>query len=303
MHPVRFANQHLSLAGHLHLPADLQAGVRYPAIVCVHPSGGVKEQTAGLYAAHLAKAGFIALAFDASYQGESEGEPRQLENPHVRVDDISAAVDYLITLAEVDPERIGVLGICAGGGYATAAAMMDTRLKAIGTVSAVNYGQMYRQGWDKRGTPAECLALRDLAMAARTAEATGAAIQYLPTTPLSREQGEQLHPDWAEAFDYYRTPRARHDNAPSRLTTRSLAQLVTFDAFHQAELFLTQPLLLVAGSEAGTRWMSETLHQRAASAHKGLFIVEGATHIGLYDQPQWVDGALTGLIPFFRTHL
>lgn len=172
MHPVRFANQHLSLAGHLHLPADLQAGVRYPTIVCVHPSGGVKEQTAGLYAAHLAKAGFIALAFDASYQGESEGEPRQLENPHVRVDDISAAVDYLITLAEVDPERIGVLGICAGGGYATAAAMMDTRLKAIGTVSAVNYGQMYRQGWDKRGTPAESLALRDLAMAARTAEAT-----------------------------------------------------------------------------------------------------------------------------------
>ncbi|MGL6542123.1 alpha/beta hydrolase [Aeromonas hydrophila] len=81
MYPVRFANQHLSLAGHLHLPADLQAGVRYPAIVCVHPSGGVKEQTAGLYAAHLAKAGFIALAFDASYQGESEGEPRQLEIP------------------------------------------------------------------------------------------------------------------------------------------------------------------------------------------------------------------------------
>ncbi len=106
----------------------------------------------------------------------------------MRVDDISAAVDYLTTLAEVDPEHIGVLGICAGGGYAAAAAMMDTRLKAIGTVSAVNYGQMYRQGWDKRGTPTECLALRDLAMAARTAEATGAAIQYLPTTPLSREQ-------------------------------------------------------------------------------------------------------------------
>ncbi|MGY3864513.1 alpha/beta hydrolase [Aeromonas bivalvium] len=301
MHAVRFANPPLVMAGHLHMPASLQPGVRYPAIVCVHPSGGVKEQTAGLYAARLAEAGFIALAFDASYQGESGGEPRQLENPYARVEDISAAVDYLTTLEWVDSGRIGVMGICAGGGYAAHAAMMDTRIQAIGTVSAVNYGQMYRQGWENSAKPQECLALRDLAMAARTAEANGEAIQYLPTTPERPEDAP--HSDLAEAFDYYRTDRARHGNAPSKLPTRSLAQLVTYDAFSKVELFLTQPLLVIAGSDAGTRWMSEALHQRAASQEKELLIVEGGTHIGMYDLPHLVEAAMDRLAPFYKTHL
>ena len=301
--PVTFKSYALTLAGNLHLPADFDAGKQYAAIVCVHPSGGVKEQTAGLYAARLAEQGFIALAFDAAYQGDSSGEPRHLENPYQRVEDVSAAIDFLTTLAYVDNARIGVLGTCAGGGYATHASVIDTRIKALGTISAVNYGQMYRHGWDNTGKPQDCLALRDLAAAARSAEAGGEAIQYLPTVPEDRDAAASIHPDFGEAYDYYRTARAQHCNAPSRMTTRSLAQLVTYDAFSNVELFLTQPLLVIAGSDAGTRWISEDLHQRAASTDKELLIVEDGTHIGMYDRPELVGPALEKLVPFYRKYL
>lgn len=301
MKSVTFPNGALTLVGNLHIPDGFREDEKYPAIVCVHPSGGVKEQTSGLYARRLSQEGFITLAYDAACQGESTGEPRHLENPSLRVEDVSAAVDYLTTLSCVDSARIGVLGICAGGGYATNAAVNDRRIKALGTVSAVNYGQMYRQGWDNTAKPQDCLPLLDLATQARTEEAAGAPTQYLPTVPNRRE--EATHPDFAEAFDYYRTPRAQHCHSPSKFPTRSLAQLVTYDAFNNVELFLTQPVQIVAGSDAGTRWMSENLFRRAASPSKNLYIVPGGTHIGLYDQPALVDAALNKLTPFYKAHL
>ncbi|MGC4029941.1 MAG: alpha/beta hydrolase [Steroidobacteraceae bacterium] len=298
---VTFNNYVWTLAGILRQPPGFDPERQYAAIVCVHPAGGVKEQTAGLYAEKLAAQGFLTLTYDAAFQGESTGEPRHLENPYLRVEDVSAAVDYLTTLACVDKERIGVLGVCAGGGYATNAAVIDTRIKALGTVSAVNYGQMYRNGWDNTAKPQDCLALRDMAMAARTAEANGAPTQYLPTVPGKRE--DATHPDFAEAFDYYRTARAQHCNAPGKLPTHSLAQLVTFDAFNNVELFLTQPLQIVAGSDAGTRWISEDLFRRAASRSKDLLIVPGGTHMAMYDQPAMVEAALGKLVPFYKNHL
>lgn len=303
MQAITFANGPLTLAGNLYLPAGFDANGHYAAIVCVHPAGGVKEQTAGLYAARLAAQGFIALAFDAAFQGESSGEPRYLENPYQRVDDVSAAIDYLSTLAYVDNTRIGVLGVCAGGGYATNAAVIDTRIKALGTVSAVNYGQMYRHGWDNTTKSQDSLALRDMAMAARTAEANGEPTQYLPTVPDDRDAAAAVHPDFGEACDYYRTARAQHCNAPGKMTTRSLAQLATYDAFNNVELFLTQPVQIVAGSNAGTRWMSEDLYRRAASNDKDLLIVEGGTHMAMYDQPAMVDVAMGKLAPFYRKYL
>lgn len=298
---VTFRNYDWNVAAVLRLPPGFAPERRYPAIVCVHPSGGVKEQTAGLYAEKLAAQGFVTLAYDATFQGESTGEPRHLENPYLRVEDVSAAIDYLTTLPYVDNGRIGALGVCAGGGYAANAAVIDTRIRALGTVSAVNYGQMYRHGWDNTANPQDCLALRDMAAAARTAEAGGAPTQYLPTVPDRRE--DAINADFAEAFDYYRTDRARHCNAPSKATARSLAQLVTYDAFNNVELFLTQPVQIVAGGDAGTRWMSEDLFRRAASTNKDLLIVPGGTHIAMYDQPAMVEAALGKLVPFFRNNL
>jgi len=298
-----FKNYTWTVAADLRLPPDFASERQYAAIVCVHPAGGVKEQTAGLYAEKLADQGFVTSAYDATFQGDSAGEPRHLENPHLRVEDVSAAIDYLTTLGYVDKERIGVLGVCAGGGYATNAAVIDTRIKALGTVSAVNYGQMYRHGWDNTAKPQDCLALRDMSAMARTAEASGAPTQYLPTVPDSREDAAKSHADFAEAFDYYRTARAQHRSAPGKMATRSLAQLVSYDAFNNVELFLTQPVQIVAGSNAGTSWMSEDLFRRAASTQKDLLIVSGGTHMAMYDQPVLVEAALAKLVPFFQNNL
>ena len=148
MESISFDNSGIAMAGNLYLPAGFDKNKQYPAIVVVHPGGGVKEQTAGLYARQLADEGFIALAFDASHQGASGGEPRFLDDPMKRVSDIYSAVDYLTTVAGVDDARIGALGICAGSGAAVKAAMTERRIQAIATVSAVDVGAASRLGWD-----------------------------------------------------------------------------------------------------------------------------------------------------------
>ncbi|XEG74807.1 alpha/beta hydrolase [Pseudomonas sp. abacavir_1] len=301
MKSVKFDNGPIGMAANLHLPAGFDERKTYPAIVVTHPAGGVKEQTSGLYAAKLAELGFVTLAFDASYQGESGGEPRQLENPYARVEDISAAIDYLTTLPYVDPGRIGAMGICAGGGYTVTAALGDRRIKAVGAVSAANYGAILRNGWEGRDDLGGAFAMLESAAKARTDEANGAAMGYYPIVPKTAEQAPNA--DLAEAVEYYRTPRAQCPTSPSIAPTRSLMQLVTFDAFHLVELFLTQPIQIVAGEQAGTRWISEDLFRRAASKDKHLHIVPGGTHIGMYDKPELVGEAMAKLGPFFKAHL
>ncbi len=301
MQPVTFRNGSIEMAGNLHLPAGFDEKKTYAAIVVTHPAGGVKEQTAGLYAGKLASEGFVAIAFDASCQGESGGEPRQLENPYARVEDISAAVDYLATLPYVDRERIGAMGVCAGGAYTVTAAMSDRRIKAVGAVSAANYGAILRNGWEGRSDLSGAFAMLDNAAKARIAEANGAKTDYFPIVPQKQEEAPNA--DLAEAVEYYRTPRAQCATSPSIAPTRSLAQLVTFDAFHLVDVFLIQPLQIVAGDEAGTRWISEDLFRRAASRDKHLHIVAGGTHIGMYDKPELVAEAMSRLAPFFKAKL
>ncbi len=301
MKAITFPAGHLALAGHLHLPAGLDDGDRAPALVVVHPGGGVKEQTAGLYAREMAEHGFVALAYDAGYQGESTGEPRHLEDPYQRVEDVRAAVDHLTTLPYVDPERIAVLGICAGGGYAINAAMTDSRMRAVGTVSGLAIGRMFRRGWDGTGDVKQTLGLRDAGAARRTAEANGEAVEAMPLAPT--EPSPDLPPDLADAYEYYHTARAEHCNAPGKAPLSSLSRLVAYDAFNMAELLLTQPLLLVAGDQAGSLWHSQEIYERAASAHKTLHIVKGANHMDLYDRPAPVGEAVSMLVPFYREAL
>ncbi|MFB7957601.1 alpha/beta hydrolase [Streptomyces sp. NPDC056045] len=302
MDAITFPNGQITMAGNLYLPEGLDRTIRHAAVVVVHPGGGVKEQAAGLYASKLAEQGFVALAFDASFQGDSGGEPHHLEDPYARVEDVRAAVDHLQTLDFVDPERIGALGICAGGGYAVNAAMTDYRIKALTTVSAVNIGTSFRRGW--YGTDSDAAAVPTLQAVARqrTAEASrGAEPTYLPYVPA--EPDENTPRDLAEASEYYLTPRAQHPNAKNKfLFTRSVSRIFAFDAFHMVEDLLTQPLLVVAGSEAGSLWMSTELHGRARTT-KHLRIVEGGTHMDFYDIPKYVDQAISAATPFFTKHL
>lgn len=301
MQTVSFPNGSITMAGNLYLPDGFDPNGSYPAVAVVHPGGGVKEQTAGLYAGKLAEQGFVALAFDASFQGDSGGEPHHLEDPAARVEDVRAAVDYLQTLGYVDVERIGGLGVCAGGGYLVNAALTDYRIKALTTISAVNIGTSFRRGW--YGTDSDAAAVPTLQALAqqRTAESNGADAAYLPYVPA--ETDENTPRDLVEANDYYLTPRAQHPNAKNKfLFTKSVSRIFTFDAFHLVEDLLTQPTLIVAGSDAGSLWMSTELHGRVRSPKK-LVVVEGGTHMDFYDVPKYVDRAVAEAVPFFQENL
>ncbi len=210
-------------------------------------------------------------------------------------------IDYLTTLNYVDQNRIGAMGICAGGGYTANAAINDRRIKAVGTVSAVNIGSMFRNGWENTVKDADALPYIQAGSDARTADVTSGNIATIPLAPLKEEDApnEELR----QAWEYYHTPRAAPPNSPSFATTRSLTQLITYDAYNKAEAFLTQPLVAIAGSVAGSKWMSEDLIQRAASQDKTLHIVEGANHMELYDIPQYVNEASNVLADFFKMKL
>ncbi|MFT3674813.1 MAG: alpha/beta hydrolase [Chitinophagaceae bacterium] len=301
---VNFKNgngQAVTLAAVIHFPEGFDENQQYPAIIVTHPSGGVKEQTAGLYAGKLAEHDFVTIAFDASYQGESTGEPRQLENPYIRTEDISAVVDYLTTLPYVDDNRIGAMGICAGAGYTANAAINDRRIKAVGTVSAVNIGSMFRNGWEGNVKSADAIPVLEAGAAARTTDANGAGSVTFALAPLRKEDAPNQ--ELLEAWEYYHTSRCEYPTAPGFGTSRSFTQIITYDAFNMAEVFLTQPLFIVAGSVAGSKWMSDDLYKRAASKNKTVHIVEGANHMSLYDVPRFVNEAESKLASFFQSIL
>lgn len=291
----------ITMAATINFPAGFDESKTYPAVVVSHPGGGVKEQAAGLYAQKLAEAGLITIAFDRSYQGASTGEPRQLENPFVSTEDVSAVVDYLTTLAYVDSDRIGAMGVCAGAGYSANAAINDRRIKALGMVSAVNIGQMFRNGWENNVSDADAVGYLDFGASARTGDAASGEYSVIPLAPMKEEDApnEELR----EAWEYYHTERCAHPNAPGYALARNLSQIITYDAYHKAEAFLTQPVLAVAGSVAGSKWMSEDLMARAASTDKTLHVIDGANHMSLYDVPEYVDQAVAQLGEFFNRTL
>ena len=294
---VTFPSAGLQLAGHLYTP-DEATNVPRPAIVVGHPGSGVKEQAAGLYAGRLAAEGFVTLAFDAAYQGESEGEPRGLEDPAHRIEDLKAAVSFLTTREEVDADRIGVLGICASGGYSFAAAGTDHRIKAVGTVSAVDIARQFRMGADGTQDPAVLQSMLDAAAAARTAEAQGKEVQTFDLFPATEEEARRGGRHVFEGWQYYCTPRAMHPRSAKALTWTSVDHIVTFDALRAVDLIAPRPLLMIVGREAVTAWMSVEAFQRAQGP-KELTWIEGATHNDLYDKDEYVTPAVAKLVDFY----
>jgi len=248
----------------------------------------------------MAQRGFVALAFDTSHQGESGGEPRDLENPTERVEDIRCAVDYLTTLPYVDIERIGAMGVCSGGGYSVNAAMTERRIKAVAGVSTTDLGSWIREGLDGSIPVDEQIKTLEIVASQRTAEANGADPVYGPFVP--DEVTEDMPVILIEANEYYRTPRCQHPNSKNRVLITSLDKLIAFSAFYLAETLLTQPLLLIAGSKADTLRFSETLYEKA-NCQKELFKIDEATHVDLYDVAKYVDQAIEKLNNFFTNNL
>jgi len=299
---VTFDSAGIPLAGHLYVPDSPAQGPR-PAIVVGHPGSGVKEQASGLYARRLAEAGFITLAFDAAYQGESGGEPRGLEDPAHRVEDLKAAVSFLTTRTEADADRIGALGICASGGYVLPAAAGDHRIKAVGTVSAVDIARHFRLGPDGTQDPAVFQGMLDAAAQARSARARGEKPTVMPLFPDTIEQARALGGEYgAEGFEYYCTPRAQHPRSAKFLDWTSIDKIAIFDAFAPIPLIGSRPLLMIVGTRAVTSWLSIEAFQRAIGP-KSIHWIDGAGHSDLYDKKQYVDPAVERLTGFFTENL
>ena len=299
---IRFEVNGHKAAAILNLPEGAE-GRKNPAIVCVHPGSSCKEQTAGIYAEKLAEQGYVTLVFDASCQGESEGQPRFAEIPAQRVEDVHCAVDYLTAQPFVDAERIGVLGVCAGGGYAVNSAMSDHRIKAVGTVVAANIGRVQRESCGN------IIQTMESAGKQRTAEANGAEpliVGWIPNSHEEREKAGIQDIDIVEAVDYYTTPRGKSPNSPNKLLFSSMSAMLSFDAFHLVETLLTQPLQIIVGDKQGAFGSyrdGKELYERAGSKKKDLLVLEGVSHYDLYDQPEPVAKAVEKLVGFYGENL
>lgn len=300
-HRVNPRNWNCNMAGCLFLPDDFDEKKKYAALTICHPGGGVKEQTSALYAEGMAKAGFVVLTFDASHQGESEGEPRLWDNPYERSEDVKCAVDYLTTLPYVNRECIGAIGSCAGAGYAIFATLTDRRIKAVCGICCTNPGATTRQGWDGRRNIEEVKSRLDEIATQRTAEANGAEIRYAHYVPEADEINDNTYPDMVEAHDYYRSPaRALHPNSPNKFRFIGMANRITFDAYEFIPELLDRPLLVIAGSKAGSLWQSKRAVD-LSNGPKELYIIEGAGHFDLYDNKEYINVAIKKMADFFTT--
>ena len=302
IHPVTYKLSGIDIAANVYTPANYDASKKYATVVVAHPNGGIKEQTAGLYAQRLAEAGYITMAADASYQGASGGLPRHTDKPQFRTEDIRGMADFISQYAGADPSRLGVLGICGGGGYALKAAQSDKRFKAIATLSMFNSGEVRRNGFlnSQLNTIPERL---KQASDARVQEAASGKILLTGVASVTDEEITKMPAGlYREGMDYYYRTHA-HPNSTFLYTTSSLMDLMTWDATSQIEL-IDQPLLMIAGSKADTKYMTDEAIAKATNAKKKeLYVIEGATHIQTYYKPEYVKQTVAKLNSFYQDNL
>lgn len=287
---VRFKNRFgITLAADLYKPK--QAEGKLPAIAVSGPFGAVKEQSSGLYAQTMAERGFLAIAFDPSYTGESSGEPRYVASPDINTEDFSAAVDFLSIREDVDPERIGIIGICGWGGMALNAAAIDTRIKATVTVTMYDMSRVNANGYFDAMDADARYELRKKLNAQRTIDArngsyalAGGVVDPLP------EDAPQFVKDY---YDYYKTKRGYHKrslnsnngwNVTSSLSFINTPLLTYSDEIRSA-------VLMIHGEKAHSSYFSEDAFKKLKGDNKELLIIPGASHVNLYDNQ-------AGVIPF-----
>lgn len=302
IHPVTYNNKDIVIVANVYTPANFDASKKYATIVIAHPNGGVKEQVAGLYAQRLAEMGFITITADAAYQGGSGGEPRNIDKPANRIEDIHAMADFITLYKGVDVSRLGLLGICGGGGYALKASQSDKRFKAIATVSMFNSGLVRRNGFmnSQLSTIQERL---QQASDARALEISGGKVLYAADAVITDEMANKMPFDLYREGHYYYNRTHAHPNSKFRYTMSSLMELMTFDASTNMDL-IVQPLLMIAGSKADSFYMTEEAFNKAINAkNKELFLINGATHIETYWKSEYVQQAISKLVVFYENNL
>ncbi len=298
---VHFKNRYgIELTGDLYTPKD-KSDEKMAAIAVAGPFGAVKEQASGLYAQKMAERGFITLAFDPSYTGESSGEPRNVSSPEINTEDFSAAVDFLVNQPDVDPEKIGIIGICGFGGFGLNAAAIDTRIKATVPVTMYDMTRVTAKGYFDEMDEDARYQLKETLNKQRTEDfknGTFAKASGLPDKLTGNEP--QFVKDY---YGYYKTQRGFHKrsinsngnwNTTASLSLINMPILVYSDEIRSA-------VLIIHGEKAHSRYFSEAAFKKLKGDNKELFIVEGANHVDLYDNLEKIP--FDKIETFFRTYL
>jgi len=298
---VTFKNRFgIELVGDLYEPKDKPEG-KMQAIAISGPFGAVKEQSSGLYAQTMAERGFVTLAFDPSFTGESGGEVRNVASPDINTDDFSAAVDYLTTLPEVDENKIGIVGICGWGGFALNAAAQDTRIKATVTSTMYDMTRVTAHGYNDSMSAEDLYKMREDLNNQRTKEAQGAPIAGAPGLPdkLTGEEPQFVQ----DYFNYYKTklgfhPRSINSNGHWNVT--SALSLITQPILAYADT-IKSPVLMIHGEKAHSRYFSEDAYKKLTGDNKELMIIPNANHTDLYYKMDVIP--FDKMEQFFKTNL
>ncbi len=309
MKKVSFRNSDMAwdISALILTPPDFDEAKQYPTVISVHPFGSCKEQTSSAtYGKALAEAGYVVIAFDASFQGESGGEPRFVEDPTQRVEDVSRVIDYAVTLPYVDAEKIAGIGVCGGGGYVLNAALTEKRIKAVVGITPVNIGRLFREGFSMYNPIG---ALEGMA-AQRTAEARGGerlVNELLPASLAEAKDNGMTERDVYEATEYYKTPRGQQPGGATRMLFSHAQKTLAWDAFSFAETLMTQPVMAVIGQKVGAfgayRDGMEIYGRAVASKDRQLVELEDWSHYDLYDKSEPVGLAIAQIVPFFKEHV
>ena len=286
---VSFKNMYgMKVKGILFSPKEFEFGVKYPAIIVGHPMGATKEQSAMLYAQKMAEKGYITLAIDLSFWGESKGKPRNSVAPEIYTEDISAAVDYLVTRDYIDKSRIGVIGICGSGSFALSAAKIDPRIKAVATISMYDMGGASRNGLNHSVSLDQRKLLAKEAAYERYNFALNRKMKY--TGGTDNEITVNTSQIQREFYDFYRTKRgAFGDETSTHPTLISNTKFMNFYPLEDLDMIAPRALLFITGDKAHSKEFSEEAYKKA-SQPKELYYVENAGHVDLYDRVE--------LIPF-----
>lgn len=304
LHPVSYEVGGLRVSANVYTPKGYTKDGSYAAIVVSHPNGGVKEQVSGLFAQKLAEAGYVAIACDARYQGQSAGQPRGNDIPANRIEDIRGMIDFISQYPGVDKQRIGAFGICGGGGYTVAAAQSDHRIKAVAALSMFNTGRVRRNGYGDSQLSTVQQRLMQAAEARQHQAETGV-VAYPPKQAIPTEEQLAAMPFdlYREGIFYYGTSKYRHENDGASAPVACMLDLMMWDATDRMEL-ITQPLLLMAGEKADSKYMTDEAMEKATGTNrKELFVIPGATHIKTYYVEEYVEQERRKLVEFFGTYL
>ena len=295
---VRFQNRFgIVLAGHLYYPENFDASKKYPAIALSGPFGAVKEQVSGRYAQGLAERGFVTVAFDPSFTGESCGEPRNINSPDINTEDFSAAIDFLVTRDFVEANKVGICGICGWGGFALNVAAIDTRIKATVAVTMYDMSRVTANGYNDSADTLEARrAMRNVMNAQRTDDFRNGSYKYAAVLPNPEDLTADTPQFVRDYVSFYKTPRGFHRRSPGSTSgwavSAGLCLLNTKLLAYASEI--ESAVLLVHGEKAHSRYFSETAFKLLKGDNKELFIVPNAVHCDLY------DGGAKGELPFDR---